>query len=164
MNIDLEIKLDRPECMPVRAHEDDAGMDLKAMRAAHLKPSEQVIIGTGVRLNVPKGYVALAASRSGHGKRNVTLANSVGVIDSGYQGEVLVILTNNGTEDQYIKRLERICQIVIVPIPKVNMMVVSEFSEQSERGENGWGSTGKVELTRMVPLEEDTLRRKLTEL
>lgn len=101
-------------------------------------------MGTGVRIAVPKGYVGLLFPRSGNAaKKGLTLANSVGVIDSGYRGEVKGIMVNLGSDPVTINSGERIMQLVLVPFLTAVVTPVLELDE-TERGENGFGSTGVV--------------------
>ncbi len=100
-------------------------------------------VGTGISFEVPAGYVMIVFSRSGHGFNHSTrLANCVGVIDSDYRGEVKVKLVRDDGLDFIVKRGDRIAQAMIVPYPRVEFTVVDELNE-TQRGINGFGSTGK---------------------
>lgn len=126
------------------AHEGDAGLDIAANEMVTLEPGERKLVGTGVRIAVPKGYVGLLFPRSGNAaKKGLTLANSVGVIDSGYRGEVKGIMVNLGSDPVTINSGERIMQLVLVPFLSAVVTPVLELDE-TERGENGFGSTGVV--------------------
>ena len=126
------------------AHEGDAGLDIAANETVTLEPGERKLVGTGVRIAVPKGYVGLLFPRSGNAaKKGLTLANSVGVIDSGYRGEVKGIMVNLGSDPVTINSGERIMQLVLVPFLSAVVTPVLELDE-TERGENGFGSTGVV--------------------
>ena len=122
------------------AHKGDAGLDIAANETVTLEPGERKLVGTGVSLAVPEGYVGLLFPRSGNAaKKGLTLANSVGVIDSGYRGEVKGIMVNLGSDPVTINSGERIMQLVLsaVVTPVLSL-------EETERGENGFGSTGVV--------------------
>ena len=142
MNIKL---LRETSVMPKRATEGSAGYDLSAdiHEKVEIKCGEIVMIPTGVALEIPAGYVGLVFSRSGLGaKHGVTLANSVGVIDSDYRGEISVPLICTKKEGYTVEPQERVAQIVIVPFFAEELVEVSELSD-TERGEKGFGSTGK---------------------
>lgn len=126
---------------PTRAHDGDAGLDL---RAVHTYVIEEGItkVRTGIGVEIPYGYVGLLFIRSSIAtKRGLELANSVGVIDAHYRGELIVALKNEGNEPVTIRKGERIAQLVISPILLPTVEVVDELSE-TERGEGGFGSTG----------------------
>lgn len=126
------------------AHEGDAGLDIAANETVTLEPGERKLVGTGVSIAVPNGYVGLLAPRSGNAaKKGLTLANSVGVIDSGYRGEVKGIMVNLGSETVTINSGERIMQLILVPFLSAVVTPVESLDE-TERGENGFGSTGVV--------------------
>ena len=138
----IPIKLHDPRCMPSRAHSEDAGADLVSTEDVVIEPSVMKMVDTGVALSIPKGYVGLVYSRSGQGKVRISLANGTGVIDSGYIGNIKVMLENNGTSVYVIKPYEtKIAQIVIMPIALVTFDIVSSL-EETQRGINGFGSTG----------------------
>lgn len=126
------------------AHEGDAGLDMAANETVTLQPGERKLVGTGISLAVPNGYVGLLAPRSGNAaKKGLTLANSVGVIDSGYRGEVKGIMVNLGSDPVTINRGERIMQLILVPFLSAEVTSVPSL-EETERGEDGFGSTGVV--------------------
>lgn len=126
------------------AHKGDAGLDIAANEPVTLESGERKLVSTGVRIAVPKGYVGLLFPRSGNAaKKGLTLANSVGVIDSGYRGEVKGIMVNLGSDPVTINSGERIMQLVLVPFLSAVVTPVLELDE-TERGENGFGSTGVV--------------------
>lgn len=129
---------------PLLAHEGDAGADLRAciVRPVEIAPNTSEWIGTGMKVAIPDGYVGLLFPRSGLGcKHGICLANGVGVIDSGYRGEIRAKLLNLGTEPYRIYPRDRICQLVIVPYAKADYKLAIEL-DKSERGEDGYGSTG----------------------
>ena len=140
----LEIKKLREDAvLPRYATDGAAGMDLCAAAAADLAPMGHALIPTGIALAVPQGYGAFLFARSGLAvKHGITLRNCVGVIDSDYRGEVMVGLVNLSDKDYHIQKGERICQMVILPIPQAELSVVEELPE-TDRGVGGFGSTGK---------------------
>lgn len=130
--------------MPERKHPFDAGADLRAdLDGARrtVLPRTVAFINTGVRCEIPEGYVGFVFARSSMAGRGLMLANGVGVIDSGYTGEILVPLLNAGGVPSDVLRGERIAQLVIVPcmLPKFEQV---ESLGDTERGEGGFGSTG----------------------
>lgn len=138
---------------PVRAHPTDAGVDLVAWDCKPESTGEWVcstipvgtsaMFGTGVAAAIPEGYVGLLFVRSSLGaKHNVTLANGTGVIDSDYRGEIKVCLRANGPFGAYIKRGQRIVQMVTVPV-NLTPWVEVENLDATDRGEGSFGSTGK---------------------
>jgi dUTP pyrophosphatase len=107
-----------------------------------LQPGGTVIIGTGLAFEIPPGYAMLVYSRSGHGfKNNVRLANSVGIIDSDYRGEVKVKLKSDNGEPLLVKHGDRIAQAMIIPIPQIELIEAQKLTG-TDRGANGFGSTG----------------------
>ena len=132
------------QMMPERQHSDDAGADLKADRPCRIAPGTTRMVFTGTRWEIPRGYVGLVFARSSLAvKKGLMLANGVAVIDSGYQGEVLVPLFNATGTFVTIDEGERIAQMVIVPIATPELVRVDDFDAPTERGEGGFGSTGK---------------------
>lgn len=119
----------------------DAGLDLRATTMT--VDNNQITYGTGISLEIPVGFVGLIYPRSSIRKTNLSLSNSVGVIDSGYRGEIIVTFnhSNSNTEEIYSVG-DRICQLMIVPYPKIEFIVSDELSK-TERGDGGFGSTGK---------------------
>lgn len=144
----VEIKILNPlirNDLPTYATTGSAGLDLRACIAESLSiaPGETLLIPTGfaVYLHDPK-LAAMILPRSGLGhKHGIVLGNLVGLIDSDYQGEIKVSLWNRSNTTYQISPLERIAQLVIVPIIQANFQIVDEFTE-SQRGEGGFGSTG----------------------
>lgn len=130
--------------MPERQHQDDAGADLKADATWRIEPGRTRMVGTGTRWEIPSGHVGLVFARSSLAvKKGLVLANGVGVIDPGYQGEVMVPLLNPTGTFVTIDEGERIAQMVIVPIATPELVRVGGFDETTERGVRGFGSTGK---------------------
>lgn len=136
----MKITLDENAVMPVRAHETDAGFDLCSLEEGTLYPNCSVTFNTGVHMQIPKGYAGLLVSKSGLNiHQNIT---STGLIDSGYTGPIIVKLYNQGTGIVNISKGQKISQIVIIPINTPELELVEKI-EDTDRGNNGFGSTGK---------------------
>ncbi len=135
--------LDKALDIPAYAYIGDAGLDLRSSEDATLKPFERKLIGTGLALAIPEGYAGLVIPRSGLAiKHGISLVNAPGLIDSGYRGEIKVVLVNlDPTEEFNIMRGDRIAQLMIVGIPAVSLKEV-EALPASERGAGGFGSSG----------------------
>ena len=133
--------------MPVYATAGSAGLDLRACLDAPLtlQPNAWQLVPTGmaVHLNDP-GYAALLLPRSGLGhKHGIVLGNLVGLIDSDYQGQLMVSVWNRSNEPFTVEPLERVAQMVIVPVVQAQFNVVDDFAQASARGAGGYGSTGR---------------------
>ena len=141
MRVPLRV-LDPELPIPRHARPGDAGIDLHARETADLAPGERRAIPTGIAVAVPEGYVGLVAPRSGLAIRSgLSIVNTPGILDSGYRGEIAVILINLGSEAVHISRGDRIAQLVVVPVATIEFEVVEQL-EESERGAGGFGSTG----------------------
>lgn len=128
--------------VPCYAHEGDAGLDLRIKHNVTLEPNQRANVGTGIAVEIPSGCVGLVFPRSGLAtKHGITLSNSVGVIDSGYRGEIGASLINTSNETITLDAGTRVCQLVVMPYVPCVLMSVEELSE-SERGADGFGSTG----------------------
>lgn len=139
----MKIKVLDKNCTPIKAHSIDAGFDLKARKETSVFPQDTEFIPTGVCVEIPVGMVGLLFPRSSISKTPLRMANSVGVIDSGFTGEIKVPLYNTSdVEIRDIDKYERICQLVIVPLADVSLEIVDEL-EDTDRGEGGFGSTGR---------------------
>jgi dUTP pyrophosphatase len=141
----LQIKrLDDGLPLPAYQKDGDAGLDLYAAQDVTIAPGQRAVIGTGIAIAVPPGYVGLTTPRSGSAARNgLSIVNTPGVIDSGYRGEVKMILINLDTSaDIVIGRGERVAQLLIVPVSSVEV-IESDDLPSSQRGEGGLGSTGR---------------------
>lgn len=135
-------RLDPGLPLPRRARPGDAGMDLYAASAVTLAPGERATVGTGVAVAIPEGWVGLVTPRSGLAQRHgLSIVNAPGVVDSGYRGEIRVILVNHGREPVVLTRGDRIAQMLVVPVAAGDLLEVPELPG-SERGEGGFGSTG----------------------
>ena len=143
----IELKILNEKCMPEYATTGSAGVDLRAESipesGIRIYPGQQFLIGTGISIHIKDpGYAGMIIPRSGMGKRGIVLGNLVGLIDSDYQGEIKVLLWNRGHDIVEIEYMDRIAQLVIVPVVQAQFEIVQEF-EQSQRGQGGFGSTGK---------------------
>ena len=147
INVDLKILDSRlHHMMPNYATPGSAGLDLRACieHTQTIHPGETVMIPTGMAIHIDNTYyAALILPRSGLGhKHGIVLGNLVGLIDSDYQGQLLVSCWNRSKEAFILNPMERIAQLVIVPVVQADFHIVDEFTS-SERGEGGFGSTGK---------------------
>jgi dUTP pyrophosphatase len=128
--------------IPDRAYAGDAGLDLAACEPAELGPGERAVVGTGLAVAIPEGYAGFVQPRSGLAARHgLTIVNAPGLIDSGYRGEIQVVLLNTDREAAFtVQPGMRIAQLVVVAVPAVDV-VESEDLSQSERGARGFGSS-----------------------
>ena len=134
-------KLDTSAVVPKYAKPGDAGMDLTAVRQIS-NTTFQATYGTGLAVEIPKGYVGLIFPRSSIRNTELTLSNSVGVVDSGYRGEIQFTFNKlNGLDSWQYKVGDRIGQLLILPYPNIEPIEVAELSS-TERGEGGFGSSG----------------------
>ena len=149
--------------MPTYAHEGDAGLDLCATEDVTLLPGEYMMIGSGVSVAIPEGFVGLVVPRSGLGCKGLVLKNTIGVIDSGYRGEIGLTLFNNNPMHRWssfedfltarensgympegtihVNKGDRVAQLIIVPVAQATLVQVDTLDE-TERGEGSFGSTG----------------------
>lgn len=139
----IEIKrLNNDSVVPSYATKGDAGADLHASHSVVILPGESKLVPTGISLAIPEGYVGLVHPRSGlAAKHGITVLNAPGTIDSGFRGELKVILINHGTDSYSVSRNDRIAQLVIQKVEEAEFVMVDELSS-SERGLDGFGSTG----------------------
>lgn len=134
--LDLELPI------PEYAHIGDGAVDLHARSGVSLRPGERAAVATGLAVALPPGWVGLVLPRSGHARNlGVGVVNSPGLIDSGYRGEISVVLINHGDSPVAFDRGDRIAQLAVVPIATVKWVEVDHLDE-SVRGEDGFGSTG----------------------
>ena len=135
-------KLSTNATIPSYAKSSDAGLDLVATSIANGTPT-QITYGLGIALEIPDGFVGLVFPRSSIRNYDLALTNSVGVIDSGYRGELQATFhKTKGLESKVYEIGERVVQIIIIPHPSIEFMEVEELTN-TERGEGGFGSTGK---------------------
>lgn len=148
MNLNLRMKLGSRALQPERANPTDAGLDLKAAEDIMIRPGELAMVDTDVAFAIPEGYVGLLFQRSSMVKFGLQLANCVGVIDSDYRGTVKAAIKNtNGENEVYIKRGDKIAQLVVLPIALPELHTFGGSNEQWEqstnRGTGGFGSSGR---------------------
>lgn len=143
-------KLSEDAVIPAYAHNTDAGLDLVAVNYDYLMQYDCHVYGTGIAVEIPEGYVGLLYPRSSNRKTDAYMTNHVGVIDSGYRGEIMISFKlrdmnlNKDTIPQLMRPYEvgdRVAQLIIVPYPKIQFVEVDELSD-SDRGANGHGSSG----------------------
>jgi dUTP pyrophosphatase len=129
--------------LPERAYPGDAGLDLVACEEAVLPPGERAVVPTGIAVAVPEGYAGFVQPRSGLARRHgISIVNTPGLIDSGYRGELQVTLLNTDSEETFVVEPGmRVAQLVIVPVPDVELVEVDELPG-SARGVAGFGSSG----------------------
>ena len=138
----LNVKVEEGIELPRYAHEGDAGLDLRIKEDVTLEPGQRMLVGTGVAVELPPGCVGLVFPRSGlASKSGITLSNAVGVRDSGYRGEIRATLLNVSGEIVALEAGTRVMQMVVMPYVPCEVMGVDELGD-TERGEDGFGSTG----------------------
>jgi dUTP diphosphatase len=136
------VRLDRELPLPAYARPGDAGLDLRASESVKLEPGERRLVPTGLAIAIPEGHAGLVLPRSGLAmQKGVTVLNAPGLIDSGYRGEVKVLLINHGPAVVAIERGERIAQLVIQAVARARLVEVERLPD-SARGGKGFGSTG----------------------
>jgi dUTP pyrophosphatase len=137
-------KLKDEAVLPTRAHEGDAGLDLYSCEAAHIGPGERWSVGTGVGVEIPEGHAGLVLPRSGLARdHGISLVNSPGLIDSGYRGELRVLLLNNDPAETFrVEAGDRIAQLVLVPIALATPVETAVLADSS-RAAGGFGSSGR---------------------
>ena len=141
--IELPVRRLHPDAVvPERAYAGDAGLDLAACERVELGPGERAIVPTGLAVAIPEGYAGFVTPRSGLAVRHgIGKVNAPGLIDSGYRGEVKVVLLNTDLRDPFVVEPGmRIAQLVVVPVPGIHLVEVEELPE-SERGVRGFGSS-----------------------
>jgi dUTP pyrophosphatase len=141
--MELPIRRLRPEAViPERAYHGDAGLDLASCERVELAPGERATVGTGLAVAIPSGHAGFVQPRSGLAARHgIALVNSPGLIDSGYRGELRVVVLNTDSDAAFtIEPGMRIAQLVIMQLPEVDLVEVDELPE-SDRGVRGFGSS-----------------------
>jgi len=130
--------------LPTRAYAGDAGLDLAACERHEIGPGERALVGTGIAVAIPHGHAGLVTPRSGLAtKSGITIVNTPGLVDSGYRGELRVILHNTDRSEPFVVEPGmRIAQLVVVAVPAAELNEVAELPE-SERGAGGFGSSGQ---------------------
>ncbi|HLF83590.1 MAG TPA: dUTP diphosphatase [Blastocatellia bacterium] len=143
--IEVQIKLlEEGIPRPRYQHEGDAGLDLSSRVDYVLEPGERAMIPTGIAVAIPRGYAGFVLPRSGLASRHgISLVNSPGLVDSGYRGELAIVMINTDKHKAFhIKRGDRIAQLVIQRVEEVTLVGIDELDDTS-RGGGGFGSTGK---------------------
>jgi dUTP pyrophosphatase len=141
--IELPIRRLRDDAvLPERAYAGDAGLDLAACERYELAPGERGVVATGLAVAIPEGYAGFVQPRSGLAARHgITVVNAPGLVDSGYRGEIQVVLLNTDTNHPFVVEPGmRIAQLVVLPVPELELAEVEELPE-SERGVRGFGSS-----------------------
>ena len=141
--IQLPIQKVRPDAVvPSRAYAGDAGLDLAAIERIELGPGERAVVPTGLAVAIPDGYAGFVQPRSGLASRHgITIVNTPGLVDSGYRGELMVVLHNTDRDEPFVVEAGmRIAQLVVLPIPEVELVEVEELPA-TERGGRGFGSS-----------------------
>jgi dUTP pyrophosphatase len=141
--IELQIqRLHEDAVVPARAYVGDAGLDLAACERVELGPGERAVVRTGLAVAIPDGYAGFVQPRSGLAARHgITIVNAPGLIDSGYRGEVQVVLLNtDGAETFAVEPGMRIAQLVVLAVPELELLETDELPA-SERGVRGFGSS-----------------------
>ena len=141
--IELPIQRLRDDAVvPQRAYAGDAGLDLSACERVELAPGQRALVGTGLAVAIPEGYAGFVQPRSGlAAKHGLTVVNSPGLVDSGYRGELRVVLLNTDAFEPFVVEPGmRIAQLVVLPIPAFELVEVDELPA-SERGVRGFGSS-----------------------
>ncbi len=139
--MEIKIKrLDKEVELPQYTKEHDAALDLRTNEEGIIKPGETKTFGTGLAFEIPRGHAGLVWDRSGLAAKN-SIHTMAGVVDSGYRGEVKIVLKNLSSEDFMIEKGMRIAQLVVQPVLNVNVKEVEEL-EETERGATGFGSSG----------------------
>jgi dUTP pyrophosphatase len=142
--IELPIqRLRNDAVLPERAYHGDAGLDLSACERVELPPGERAVVGTGLAVAIPAGYAGFVQPRSGLADRHgISIVNSPGLIDSGYRGELKVVLINTDRAHPFVVEPGmRIAQLVVLEIPELELMEMNELPA-TERGVRGHGSSG----------------------
>jgi len=141
--IELPIRrLHEDATLPERAYSGDAGLDLATCERVELGPGERATVPTGLAVAIPEGYAGFVQPRSGLAARQgISVVNSPGLIDSGYRGEIRVVLLNTDAEHTFVAEPgDRIAQLVVLPIPELELVEVDELPD-TERGVRGFGSS-----------------------
>ena len=134
------VRLDENAKAPTRAHDTDAGWDMYASQSLNLEPFTYGAIKTGLAFEIPTGWHVQIHTRSSYAKAGIRC--HLGIVDAGYRGELKVIIHNHTNQFVNIKKGDRFCQLIFLPVPDVRLAEVKELSKSS-RGEGGFGSSGK---------------------
>jgi dUTP pyrophosphatase len=136
------VRLREDARMPERAYPGDAGLDLSTCEELRLGPGERAVVPTGLAVAIPEGFAGFVQPRSGLAARHgIAVVNSPGLIDSGYRGEIRVVLLNTDRENVFVAAAgERIAQLVVLPVPELELVELDELPA-AERGVRGFGSS-----------------------
>ena len=136
------VRLREEATLPGRAYVGDAGLDLATCEPLELAPGERAVVPTGLAVAIPEGFAGFVQPRSGLAARHgIAVVNSPGLIDSGYRGELRVVLLNTDRERAFVaEQGERIAQLVVLPVPELELVEVDELPG-TERGVRGFGSS-----------------------
>jgi dUTP pyrophosphatase len=136
------VRLREDARMPERAYPGDAGLDLSTCEELRLGPGERAVVPTGLAVAIPEGFAGFVQPRSGLAARHgIAVVNSPGLIDSGYRGEIRVVLLNTDRENEFVAAAgERIAQLVVLPVPELELVELDELPA-TERGVRGFGSS-----------------------
>lgn len=137
----MKVKIDPGAYIPTRAHPTDAGLDIRAKEAVEIPPKSWVNIPTGVHIQLPKGMAGMLISKSG--MMSGSGMTSTGLVDEGYTGEIVVTLFNHSDYPYWVNQKDKISQLVVFPVAYESVDLVDEI-DGGERGNAGFGSTGKV--------------------
>ena len=140
--VKISYSLDEGAFKPEKAHTADAGFDLRTPVYRMMKPNDSIVVDTGVHMYIPEGYCGLLVSKSGLNVKNSI--TGTGLIDAGYTGSIVVKLYSDNKDFLTFNKGDKIIQIIILPVPEVELTeVATETAPETERGDNGFGSTGK---------------------
>lgn len=138
---EMKVKLLKDAFAPLRAHDTDAGIDLRATRGQRIMPHSSAVFNTGICIELPKGTCGVVMSRSGlNFDHDLT---TTGLIDESYRGEIKVKLYNHGADSYLVAAGDKVAQLVIVPCFYEPLEFVEELDRNTDRGEDGFGSTGR---------------------
>jgi len=141
--IELQVRRLRPEAsLPGRAYAGDAGLDLASCERVVLAPGERAVVPTGLAVAIPEGFAGFVQARSGIAARHgIAVVNSPGLVDSGYRGELRVVLLNTDRNATFVVEVgDRIAQLVVLPVPELELVEVDDLPD-SERSVRGFGSS-----------------------
>lgn len=138
----INIKIDNKGCEPLKKHRTDAGHDLRLNQpTVTISPGQTILLHTGVTVEIPSGYAGFVVPRSSLGSKGLNLANTVGVIDSDYRGEIMVPMVNRSESQIKIEKYDRFAQLIIIPVFIGKLRVTGTLTDTT-RGTGGFGSTG----------------------
>ena len=146
MSLELAFQRLHPDAVvPSSPYAGDAGLDLASVEPCEIPPGARCVVATGLAVAIPEGYAGYVQPRSGLAARHgISVVNSPGLIDSGYRGEIKVVLLNTDLAEPFpVEVGDRIAQLVIVPVPALEVVVVDEL-EETVRGVGGFGSSGRA--------------------